>query len=159
MNFCDVDSYMDSYYKLKPKETESNRGGKGDYYCPLCDIRVKNKQRHFTEALHRSKVLKDTVYTNYGLKEYIIHFDKYCNEKTVKTLEKEEDEIEDSYWSAAKEDLGKEDYKKLKEYVNGRGKNIGNYSRHSGLRRFSRTSKGKQTNGKKISRRKSYSRI
>ena len=131
MNFCDIDLHIDTYHTLKPEEAESNKGGHGDYYCPLCNIRVKNKQRHFTGALHRSNVLKDAVYIHYGLKEYIIHFDKYCNEKTVKALEKEEDEIEDPYWSAAKEDLSKEDYKKLKEYANGERKKFIRYSRHS----------------------------
>ena len=154
MNFSDIDLHLETYHKPKPEKEN-----KGDFYCPLCRVKVGNKQRHYCSALHRNNVRRNEVNLTYGLKEYKIYFDKYCNDQTVKALGNKKLEDEDPFWSAGKEDLNEEDYKRLKEYANGRGKNIGSYSRNSGLRRFSRTSKSKQADRQKISRRKSYSRI
>ena len=155
MKFADPEKHILQFHK--PLSDPNNQG---DFLCPLCNVKVGNKQRHYCSALHRDNVKKDEVDIFYGLKEYIIHFNKYCDEKTVKALEKEEGEIEDPYWSAAREDLSKEDYKELKEHANGRGKNTnGNYTGHTGLGRLGRTPKGKQANSKKTGRRKNYSRI
>ncbi len=147
MNFYDIDLHIDTYHKSKPEKEN-----KGDFYCPLCKVKVSNKQRHYCSARHRNNVRRNGVNLTYGLKEYKVHFDKYCNETTVKALGNKKLENEDPFWSAAKQELIEEDYKRLKEYANGeRGKirrfkkhnGIHGYTRHSKLKRYSRTSKCK----------------
>ncbi len=122
----DEDKHIDTYHKQEP---ENNN--KGDFLCPLCNVKVGNKQRHYCSALHRNNVRRNEVNLTYGLKEYKIHFDKYCNDQTVKALGNKKLEEEDPFWSAGKEDLNEEDYKKLKEYANGERKKFIRYSRHS----------------------------
>ncbi len=126
MNFCDIDLQIDTYHKPKP---ENNN--KGDFLCPLCNVKVGNKQRHYCSALHRNNVRRNEVNLTYGLKEYKIHFDIYCNETTVKALGNKKLEEEDPFWTAAKQELSEEDYKRLKEYANGERKKFIRYSRHS----------------------------
>ncbi len=155
MNYCaickkefkSILDHIEKYHKPKP---ENNN--KGNLLCPLCNVRVSNKQRHYCSALHRNNVRRNEVNLTYGLKEYKVHFDKYCNETTVKALGNKKLENEDPFWSAAKQELIEEDYKRLKEYANGeRGKirrfkkhnGIHGYTRHSKLKRYSRTSKCK----------------
>ena len=128
-DFFNIDKHIDTYHFPKLEEPKSNRGGSGDFKCPLCNIYVKNRQRHSTGALHRANVLKDAVYLHYGLNEYKIHFDKYCNDQTVATLRSKKLEMEDPFWSAAKKELSNEGYIKLKEYANGDDKRFKRYKR------------------------------
>jgi hypothetical protein len=133
----------------KPSPTSNN---KGEFYCSLCNVRVKSKQQHYCSKLHRWNIENNSVDPQYYADDYITHYEKYL----VDVIENDEDH---PFWKTAKEQLSKDDYKKIKEYINGRGKNITSYSRHLRLRRLGRTSKGNKTNSKKTSRRKSYSRI
>lgn len=139
----------------------SGPNNKENFLCSTCQIKVNNKQEHYSSDLHRNNVSRDETSITFGLKEYIIHFDKFCNEQTVKALESKDEEIKDPFWSAAKHSLSKEDYQRLKEYANGeRGRirrfkkhnGINRYTRHSKLKRYSRASKCKQANCKETFR-------
>lgn len=155
MNFCtncnnefqSLIKHIIKFYKPLP-----DPNNKGNFLCSTCQIKVNNKQGHYSSDFHRNNASKDESSITYGLKEYIIHFDKFCNEQTIKDLESKDEESKDPFWSAAKHALSKEDYKRLKEYANGeRGKirrfrknnGIHRYTRHSKLKRYSRTSKCK----------------
>ena len=146
MNFCtNCNSEFQSLREhiIKFHKPLPNPNNKGNSLCSTCQIKVNNKHGHYSSDLHRNNVSKDESSITYGLKEYIIHFDKFCNEQTVKALESKDEESKDPFWSAAKHSLSKEDYKRLKEYANGERKNFIRYSRHSRSGRFGRASKGK----------------
>jgi hypothetical protein len=145
--FSNILDHIEKHHKPEPE-----KNNKGNFYCPLCKVKVGSRQKHYCSKLHRWNVENNAIEPQYSVDDYIVHYEKYL----VDIIENDK---EHPFWITIKEDLNENDYKLVKEYVNGRGKDIKGYSRHSGLRRFSRTSKNNKANRKKTNRRKSYSRI
>lgn len=146
-DFTDIDKHIDK----KHTPIKIDRGNDGDKLCPLCNVRVANMQRHYCSQQHRANVPRDAVKIEYGSEDYKIHFDKYCDEKTVNALKKEETENDDPFWTAAKSDLSENDYKKLKEYADGRKGELATNGHTRIVRRprFSRSIKNIGTNSKR----------
>ena len=135
--FIEIKKHLLEFHRPSPDPNNT-----GNFLCTLCNVKVGNKQRHYCSTLHRNNVGRNEVNLTYGLKEYIIHFDKYCDRQTVKAIGTKLEE--DSFWSAAKKDLSKEDYKILKEYANGERGNIRRFKKHNGIHRYTRHSKLKR---------------
>jgi hypothetical protein len=149
IEFNKILDHIENHHKPEPE-----KNNKGDFYCPLCKVKVGSRQKHYCSKLHRWNVENNAIEPQYSVDDYIVHYEKYL----VDVIENNKDH---PFWVTIKEDLSENDYKLVKEYINGKrkGKNNRRYSRHSGLGRFSRTSKSNQANRKKTNRRKSYSRI
>ncbi len=118
-NFSDIDLHIDTYHSSKPEEAGSNKEGVGDFTCPLCNVRVKNRMRHYSGALHRFNVLKNAVYIKSTLEDYKAHHDAHSEEKVFKVMNTVAEEGH-FFWMSAKQELSQEDYEQLKEYVNGK---------------------------------------
>ena len=129
--FTNLDKHLEKYHNLIP-ELKNN---KGHIKCPLCNAGVDNLWRHYFSKLHRYNVLKNSIEFEYTAENFIKHYDNILR----LTKEQVDKDQENPFWQTAKEELNDKDYKKLKEYVYDRRKNISKYTRHSGFGRFNRT--------------------
>ena len=106
-HICDV--------HFKEPEVKNN---KGTIKCRLCKVKVGDMRRHIHSKLHRHHILKDAVWPTYTAEDYIRHYDKVLN----RTREEVDNDSNHPFWTAARESLGKEEYKRLENHVYGRVK-------------------------------------
>ena len=121
MNFCtycnkeikEIKKHIEVFHKPKPE-----KNNKGNFYCPICKIKIANKSKHYYSKLRRWNIEKDAVDNQYFAEDYIKHFEIILD-KSVKDNKKDKEYI---FWKTAKEELSKKDYKRVKEYIHGEGK-------------------------------------
>jgi len=104
--------HIEKYHKPRPEENN-----KGDFYCPLCKVKVNNRSKHYYAKLHRWNIENNAVELQYFSEDFIKHYEKEYEQKERDNIDKNPEHY---FWNTAKLELSVQDYKKLKEYVYGR---------------------------------------